>query len=123
MAIRNFTDLEIYQLANSLSVKVYKITSNFPSGEKFGIVNQLRRATASVGANIAESFGRYHYKDKVNFLYHARGSLLEVQHFLILSKELKFIEQKALGSLLKEITNLGVKLNNYITAITKSHSN
>lgn len=119
--INSVQDLEIYRLANGLTVKVYKITSNFPSSEKFGIVDQLKRAVASIGANIAESFGRYHHKDKVNFLYHARGSLFETQHFLYLSKELNFIKEKELDVFLKDIKNLGVKLNNYISAIAKSY--
>lgn len=82
MAVKSFEDLEIYQLAEELTIEIYKITAKFPKEEQFGLTSQLRRAISSVGANIAEAFGRFHYKDKINFLYHARGSLLETRHFL-----------------------------------------
>ncbi len=119
--IKSIQDLEIYNLANKLTIDVYKITSIFPKEERFGIVDQLRRASSSIGANIAESFGRYHSKDKVNFLYHARGSLFETQHFCQLSCELKFLKNDTLDELQRQIRNLGVKLNNYISAIVKDY--
>ncbi len=119
--INSVQDLEIYNLANKLTIDIYKITSGFPKEERFGIVDQLRRASSSIGANIAESFGRYHRKDKVNFLYHARGSLIECQHFCLLSYKLHFLKSDELEDLKKQIRNLGVKINNYISAIVKDY--
>jgi four helix bundle protein len=61
MAIKNFEDLEVWQLAKALTVKIYRLTAKFPSEEKYGLSSQLRSAAVSVGANIAEGFGRYHF--------------------------------------------------------------
>jgi four helix bundle protein len=83
-SIKHFYDLNVWKEFNRLSVEIYKTTENFPNNEKYGITNQLRRASSSVGANIAEGFGRFHYKDKIKFYYNARGSVCEVQNFLFL---------------------------------------
>ena len=67
--IRNFRDLDAWKKAHDLTIDVYKITEKFPKEELYGIISQLRRAASSVGANIAEGFARYHFKDKVRFYY------------------------------------------------------
>ena len=90
--IENFTDLEAWIINHEVVILVYKITKNFPKDEKFGLIVQLRRAASSVTANVAEGFGRFHYKDKVKFYYNARGSNSEVQNFLILAKDLGYIK-------------------------------
>jgi len=118
--IRDFTDLEIYTLALDLAALIYKLTNKFPDKEKFGITNQLRRASSSVGANIAEGFGRYHRKDFTKFLYNARGSLNETKHFLLLSKELKYIKNPELSKFDYNIKNLGIKINNLIKSINQT---
>lgn len=89
--IKDFTDLEAWVVNHESSLLVYKLTKAFPGDEKFGLTTQLRRAASSVTANIAEGFGRYHYKDKIKFYYNARGSVYEVRSFLILAKDLGYI--------------------------------
>jgi len=91
--IRNYKDLEIWQLAVKLVIKVYKLLQAFPKEEKFGIVAQTKDSVVSVAANIAEGFGRYHFKDRIRFLYNSRGSLLETESRLIISKHLGFINK------------------------------
>lgn len=119
MVIKSFEDLEVWQLAKELTVKIYKLTTRFPSEEKFGLSSQLRSAAVSVGANIAEGFGRYHSKDNIKFLYNARGSLLEIKSHLLIAEEVRLIKDSDLESLLKEIKNLGVKLNNFISSLKR----
>ena len=85
---RLFLDLEVYQLAKDLAVNLSQRTKKFPREETYRIIDQLLRAAYSIGANIAEGYGRYHRKELIKFLYNARGSLMEVHHFLILAKEL-----------------------------------
>ncbi len=75
-------------------MEIYKVTKNFPEEEKFGLTSQLRRAVASVTANIAEGFERFHFNDKVRFYLQSRGSVAEVQNFLLLAKDLNFIDLK-----------------------------
>ena len=74
-------------------------------------MSQLRRAASSITANIAEGFGRYHFKDKVRFYYQARGSVVEVQNFLLLSQDLHFISVEQKEELMN-MTNSSRKLIN-----------
>ena len=88
--IRHFTDLIAWQKAHGFTKLVYRITKKFPPEEQFGLTSQLRRAASSVSANIAEGYGRYHFKDKLRFYYQARGSNTECQNHLILAHDLSF---------------------------------
>jgi len=91
--IKHFTDLDVWQEAHKLVLLIYKITSTFPSTEIYGITSQLRRAVVSITSCIAEGFYRYHYKDRLNFYYDARGSIGEVQSQIIESKDLGFCNE------------------------------
>lgn len=71
---------------------IYRITQDFPKEETYGVTSQLCRAASSITANIAEGFARYHFKDKIRFYYQSRGSAAEVQNFLILAKDLGYID-------------------------------
>lgn len=107
--IKNFYDLGAWQKGHSLVLEVYKITKTFPEEEKFGITSQIRRAAASITANIAEGFARFHFNDKVKFYINARGSAAEVQNFLLLAKDLGFISLdvcKNLGTMAAEVRKL-----------------
>jgi len=68
MQYKSFTDLPIWIISVSLIEQIYKITENFPKSEFYNLTNQLRRSSVSVAGNIAESWGRYFYADKVRFL-------------------------------------------------------
>ncbi len=107
--IKNFYDLEAWQKGHLLVLEIYKITKNFPEEEKFGITSQIRRAAASITANIAEGFARFHFNDKIKFYLNSRGSAAEVQNFLLLTKDLGFINLdicKNLGSAAAEVRKL-----------------
>jgi len=93
MKIADFYDLNAWKESHNLTLQIYKLTTKFPSSEKFGITDQLRRASSSISANIAEGFGRYHYKDKIKFYYQARGSIKEVQNFIFLAKDLGYLKE------------------------------
>lgn len=73
--IKSFKDLEIWQLAKALTIKIYHLTETFPKEERFALVDQCRRAIVSVAGNIAEGFGRYYFKDNIKFQYNSRSSL------------------------------------------------
>ncbi len=90
--IQNFYDLDAWRKAHELTMEIYRITKKFPKDELYGVVSQLRRAASSITANIAEGFARYHFKDKVRFYHQARGSSAEVQNFLLLVKDLAYID-------------------------------
>ena len=85
----SFKDLVVWQRSLQLCAAVYKLTANFPSDERFGLTNQLRRASVSVASNIAEGYGRSTTGEYVQFLGHARGSVSEVQTQLQISAVLQ----------------------------------
>ena len=74
---RGFEDLECYQLALQVMREAYKVVQKLPPEEKFALGLQMRRASVSIGFNVAEGYGRYHYLDSLRFYYIARGSLDE----------------------------------------------
>lgn len=86
----SFKDLVVWQRAVQMSLEIYKLTSSFPSSERFGLANQLRRASVSVASNIAEGYGKASKGEYVSFLGHARGSNGEVQTQLIIAQGLGF---------------------------------
>jgi four helix bundle protein len=92
---QSFKDLVVWQRAVQMALEVYKLTSDFPASERFGLTNQLRRASVSVASNIAEGYGRSTSGEYVLFLGHARGSNCEVQTQLVISAALGFGPKKA----------------------------
>jgi len=91
MTARSYEDLLVWQKAHALVNTIYKITEKFPSTEKFTLVKQIRGSAISVPANIAEGFGRYHQKEKIQFYNIAVGSLNETENYL------KTIKKTGLG--------------------------
>ena len=85
----SFKDLLVWQRAVQLTLAIYKLTADFPADERFGLTNQLRRASVPVASNIAEGYGRSTTGEYVLFLGHARGSNCEVQTQLVISEGLK----------------------------------
>ena len=88
LGVRDFPDLIAWQLAHRLMLEVYGFCRQLPSEEKYGRVTQLRRAAASVPANIAEGYGRYHYQENIQFCRHARGSLDEIRSHVMAVRDL-----------------------------------
>ena len=88
--MRNHNKLAVAERAIELAVAVYRLTSNFPASERFGLTAQMRRAAVSVGSNIAEGCGRSGNRDFLRFLRIARGSTTELAYQLTLSAELGF---------------------------------
>lgn len=119
MIVKSYQDLEIYRRSLEVAKEVYLLTKDFPKDETYGMRDQIRRAAASIGANIAEGFGRYHFRDKLVFFYNARGSLYETKHFIELSCAVGYIKEADKIKLFEELDILSVKLNNFIHAIGK----
>lgn len=89
-----FKDLLAWQKSLTLAKKVYQVTDNFPTEERFGLVNQMRRCAVSIPSNIAEGYGRGSDKELLRFLYVALGSSNELETQLILSLELSFMKEE-----------------------------
>lgn len=100
--ITSFEQLTVWQESQLFAVEVYKVTKKFPKEEIFAITSQLRRASSSISANIAEGFGRTASKDKLHFYTMAYGSLLEVKNFLYLSEKLGYLQTSELEKLIAQ---------------------
>ncbi len=115
-----FTDLIVWQKAHQFVLEVYKITKNFPRDDLYGLTQQFRKASVSIPANIAEGFRKRGKNDKVRFLNISEGSLEECKYYLILSKDLKYVnDNTGLTNLSEEVSKL---LDAYSKAILSSVS-
>jgi len=112
-------DLRVHQLAMKLAEKVWEIVIKWDSFAKYSIGKQYTEAADSIGANISEGFGRFHFKDSKNFLYYSRGSLYETRTWTIKAHNRNLIADDEYQLLIGEIHDLSVKLNNYINTIGK----
>jgi len=106
-----FENLEVWQKSRELTKRVYQLTKDFPTEEKYGLTSQLRRAAVSVSSNIAEGSTRWSKKDQARFYEIAFGSLIEILNQLILANDLEFLNEKDLENLRKEIVSTGRMLN------------
>lgn len=89
--MRDYTKIEAWKLADNLTVAVYESTRSFPREETYGLTSQLRRASYSVPANIAEGSSRESKRDYLHFLHIARGSLSESRYFIHLANRLGYL--------------------------------
>jgi four helix bundle protein len=83
--MRDFRKLEVWRKSHQLAVKVYKATNDFPKEERYGLKSQMRRAGASIPANIAEGCGHRSDSEFARYLQHAAASASELQYHLILA--------------------------------------
>ena len=89
---QSFTELYVWEQAYKLILQVYSLTKGFPVEEKYGLTQQLRRLANSIAANIAESQGRFSFKDRIRVLYLARGETFETRSHLQIAAGLEFID-------------------------------
>jgi four helix bundle protein len=111
---KTFRDLIVWQKAHQLVLALYRLSENFPKSETYGLTSQLRRAAASVPANIAEGFKKTGRADKARFMNIAQGSLEECRYYLILAADLGYDEVDKLHNQLDEVSRL---FNAYASAI------
>lgn len=100
MAVQYYRQLKVWQKGMELAERCYQVTRSFPKEELFGLTSQIRRAAASIPANIAEGQGRQHTKEFLNYLGMARGSLMEVETFLQLSQRVGLLPPETVDGLL-----------------------
>jgi four helix bundle protein len=110
-------DLELYQLAESFSDDIWFIVLEWDYFAKDILGKQLVRSADSIGANIAEGFGRYHYKENKNFSYFSRGSLIETKGWIIKAKTRKLISETQYSEYLNKLSIIHLKLNAYLKQI------
>ena len=109
--IHTFEDLNCWKKARELRIKISNLVKEFPNEEKFGLSAQIIRASRSVTHNIAEGYGRYHYKENAQFCRTARGSLYEVLDQIIIASDENYITKtKCLEIKVEIIENIKIFL-------------
>lgn len=112
---QSFERLKVWQKAHQLMLDIHKtLAPLLPKEEKYDLVDQAKRSSKSIGANIAEGAGRFYYMDNVRFCYNARGSLDETLNHLIASKDLGFCPENVYPDLRTQIEEIRRLLNGYI---------
>ena len=116
-------ELEIYVLARQLSRIFWKVYEEMDNNIKYNLGVQALRSIDSIGANIAEGYGRYHYLDCVRFYYNARGSLWESLHWIELLYERDLLEEQIYTQLTSDLNLLVRKFNSFINSIKNKKDN
>jgi four helix bundle protein len=111
--MQDFRNLKVWQKAHALTLAVYRGTRSFPSDEKFGITSQLRRACASIAANIAEGCARSGDIEFARFVNVAAASASETDYHLLLARDLQYLEQSAYEVLFEQISEVKRMLNSF----------
>jgi four helix bundle protein len=109
--METYRDLKVWQLGMEMTKEVYVLTRGFPEWERYGLSSQLRRAAASIPANVAEGRARDSTKEFLRHLSIAQGSLAEVETYLILSESLGYCTHQRIGDLLNMCAQEGRMLN------------
>jgi len=107
--MQDFKQLRVWLKSHALVLRIYMATSTFPDSERYGITSQMRRAAASIPANIAEGCARGGQSELRQFLYLSAGSASELEYFLLLARDLRLLTEKqheALYSSLHEIRRM-----------------
>jgi len=113
----HWKDLEVWKKAHVLVLEIYKVVSKFPNTERYGLIDQIRRASYSVTANIVEGQSRNTTKEYLYFLYNARGSVEEVRYFLLLSKELGYLNHDIYQKVESRYETVSKMLNGLIKSL------
>ena len=114
-----YRDLIAWRKATQLALEVYRCTQAFPKAELYGLTSQMRRAAVSIPSNIAEGKGRYSLKEFMQFLYRARGSLLELETQLYIAHELHYLQPNAFQKMQEKAVELGRVLNGLAKSVQK----
>ncbi len=112
-------DLEIYRISMEVGDDIWFSVVEWDNLAKYSIGQQIIRSADSIAANISEGFGRYHFKDRKNFMFYARGSHSETKTWLTKARNRKIITSEFYEEEIQKLERLGVKLNNYIKVLDK----
>lgn len=115
----SFTELETWKQAREIRIFAAEIIEKFPPEEKFRLADQIIRCSRSIGNNIAEGHGRFHYQDNVRFCIIARGSLSETLDHFIVAKDEKLISEDIFNTFQEKFDRALKLLNGYILFIKK----
>ena len=112
--VKTHKDLDIWNLGIELVVKIYEMTKDFPSEEKFGLISQLRRAAISIPSNIAEGAARNSKKEFIQFVYISLSSLSEIETQIIISERLGYIKANKIYENIEELRRKTLNFIKYL---------
>lgn len=115
--MQSFRNLKVWQTSHEVTLAGYRITRSFPRDELFGLTSQIRRACASVAANIAEGCGRGSDADMARFLYMAMGSASEAEYHFLLAHDLGFLEEKEYRQINSQIVEVKRMLTGFLQTL------
>jgi four helix bundle protein len=118
-AFKSYRDLEVWQRSMQLAKRIYQVTQSFPNEERFGLTNQLRRASVSVPSNLAEGHARFGPGDFSRFISIAMGSVAEIETQILLSTELGYVRAELSSELMTDLETVGKMLRGLAKSITK----
>lgn len=121
MRLESYRDLKVWQKGMQVAEDCYRMTRSFSRSEIFGLTSQIRRAAASVPANIAEGYGRGHRAEYRQFLRVAIGSLNELETHLTLSVRVEIATADAVAPLIRQCDELGRMLGSLLRSLEQSH--
>lgn len=119
----SFEDLDVWKHSRKLRNRISRIAATFPKEETYRLKDQILRSSRSIGTNIAEGFGRYHYQENIQFCRIARGSLAETVDHLFICRDEEYIDEEIFNSLYDDCTRLLKILNGYIKYLGKAKKN
>jgi four helix bundle protein len=115
--VRDFRKLQVWEKSHQLTLAIYKATVGFPIAESYGLTNQIRRASASIPANIAEGCGRNSKADFARFLSIAMGSTSELEYHLLLAHDLSYLATPDYQRLASQTTEIKRMLTGFIKTL------
>jgi four helix bundle protein len=118
-AFKSYRDLEVWQRSMQLAKRIYQVTQSFPNEERFGLTNQLRRASVSGPSNLAEGHARFGPGDFSRFISIAMGSVAEIETQILLSTELGYVRAELSRELMTDLETVGKMLRGLAKSITK----
>ena len=121
MKTSDYKQLDVWKLSMDLSFDIYGITQRFPSEERYGLSNQLRRASISVPSNIAEGQTRNSSKEFIHFLSISRGSLAEVETQIIMSGRLGYIPESTVAAFSSRINSISRMIKSLMDYLQNPH--
>jgi len=112
--MRDFRELKVWHKAHALALDVYRVTKLFPKEELYGLTSQMRRASASIGANIAEGAGKNSRPELARFLQIALGSASELEHHLLSARDLGYLVAEIHQKLWEQVVETKKMLSGFI---------
>lgn len=120
--IKSFEGLEVWQLARKIRTEMFEVVKTFPSEEKYRLSDQMIRSSRSIGDNISEGYGRYHFQENIQYCRQARGSAYELINHLITAHDCNYITEQTLINQKNQIIRCIKIINGYISFLNKQKS-